>query len=77
VSVSLPFQQGNGPDCFPQVPLPFPPYLHQEKAIQQLSSATPHNTLVATGTGSSKTECFLLPLLDHCRHEHARGSRGI
>jgi DEAD/DEAH box helicase domain-containing protein len=32
---------------------------------------------VATGTGSSKTECFLLPLLDHCRNEHARGSRGI
>jgi DEAD/DEAH box helicase domain-containing protein len=32
---------------------------------------------VATGTGSGKTECFLLPLLDHCRLEHAEGSRGI
>jgi len=77
VSVSLPFQQGNGRAWFPKILLPSPPYHHQEKAIQQLSSATPHNTLVATGTGSSKTECFLLPLLDHCRNEHARGSRGI
>ncbi|WP_411875413.1 hypothetical protein [Vulcanococcus limneticus] len=28
VSVSLPFQQGSGRDWFPQIPLPFPPYLH-------------------------------------------------
>jgi DEAD/DEAH box helicase domain-containing protein len=78
VTVSLPFQQGSGCDWFPQIPLPFPPYLHQEKAFLRLSSASPLNTLVATGTGSGKTECFLLPpLLDHCRQEHAQGSRGI
>ncbi len=77
VSVSLPFQQGSGRDWFPQIPLPFPPYLHQEKSFLRLSSASPLNTLVATGTGSGKTECFLLPLLDHCRLEHAQGSRGI
>ena len=77
VSVSLPFQQGSGRDWFPQIPLPFPPYLHQEKAFLRLSSASPLNTLVATGTGSGKTECFLLPLLDHCRQEQALGSRGI
>jgi DEAD/DEAH box helicase domain-containing protein len=77
VSVSLPFQQGSGRDWFPQIPLPFPPYLHQEKAFLRLSSASPLNTLVATGTGSGKTECFLLPLLDHCRQEHAQRSRGI
>jgi len=77
VSVSLPFQKGSGRDWFPQIPLPFPPYLHQEKAFLRLSSASPLNTLVATGTGSGKTECFLLPLLDHCRQEHAQGSRGI
>ncbi len=32
---------------------------------------------MATGTGSGKTECFLLPLLEHCRLQHARGQRGI
>ncbi|MEA5474527.1 DEAD/DEAH box helicase [Synechococcus sp. CCY9201] len=30
-----------------------------------------------TGTGSGKTECFLLPLLEHCRLQHAQGQRGI
>jgi DEAD/DEAH box helicase domain-containing protein len=77
VSVSLPFQQGSGRDWFPQIPLPFQPYLQQEKAFLRLSSGTPLNTLVATGTGSGKSECYLLPLLDHCRLEHAQGSRGI
>ena len=24
-------------------------------------------TIVATGTGSGKTKCFLWPILDHCR----------
>ena len=33
--------------------------------------------LVATGTGSGKTECFRLPLLDHCRQQQAPGQRGI
>ena len=32
---------------------------------------------MATGTGSGKTECFLLPLLEHCRQQHALGVRGI
>lgn len=32
---------------------------------------------MATGTGSGKTECFLLPLLEHCRQQHAQGTRGI
>ena len=77
VSVALPFHQGSGRDWFPQIPLPFPPYRHQEKAFQRLSPGTPVNTLVATGTGSGKTEAFLLPLLDHCREQRAQGQRGI
>jgi DEAD/DEAH box helicase domain-containing protein len=59
------------------VALPFPPYLHQEKAFDRLLPGTPRNTLVATGTGSGKTECFLLPLLEHCRQQQAQGLRGI
>ena len=77
VSVSLPFREGSGRDWFPQIPLPFPPYLHQEKAFQRLLPGTPGNTLVATGTGSGKTECFLLPLLDHCRQQRIQGTGGI
>jgi DEAD/DEAH box helicase domain-containing protein len=77
VSVALPFHQGTGRDWFPQIPLPFPPYRHQEKAFDRLLPGTPRNTLVATGTGSGKTEAFLVPLLEHCRQQQAQGSRGI
>ncbi|MCX5943680.1 MAG: DEAD/DEAH box helicase [Cyanobacteria bacterium] len=77
VSVALPFLQGSGRDWFPQIPLPFPPYHHQERAFDRLLPGTPRNTLVATGTGSGKTECFLLPVLEHCRLQHSQGQRGI
>ena len=75
--MSLPFHQGSGRDWFPEILLPFPPYRHQEKAFQRLLPGSPQNPLVATGTGSGKTECFLLPLLEHCRQQHAQAQRGI
>jgi DEAD/DEAH box helicase domain-containing protein len=59
------------------VALPLPPYRHQEKAFDRLLPGAPRNLLVATGTGSGKTEGFLLPLLEHCRLQHAQGQRGI
>ena len=31
------------------------------------TSAGRRSTVIATGTGSGKTECFLFPILDHCR----------
>jgi DEAD/DEAH box helicase domain-containing protein len=76
LSIQLPFRQGEGgPGFFPDVPLQFAPYLHQEQAFQRLSGDQPRSTIVATGTGSGKTECFLYPILDHCyRH---RGEPGI
>jgi DEAD/DEAH box helicase domain-containing protein len=76
LAINLPFRQGEGgPDFFPDVPLTFPPYLHQEQAFGRLSGDRPRSTLVATGTGSGKTECFLYPILDMCcRH---RGESGI
>ena len=77
LSVSLPFREGSGRNWFPEIPLPFPPYLHQERAFERLLPGTPSNTLVATGTGSGKTECFLLPLLEHCRQQRIQGIRGI
>lgn len=58
----------------------FRPYAHQAQAFARLSSAggrTPQPTIVTTGTGSGKTESFLLPILDHCRREKAAGVRGV
>src|SRR5262245_49778656 len=70
LSIQLPFRQGlSGPDFFPEAPLAFKPYVHQEQAFRRLSGARPRSTIVATGTGSGKTESFLYPILDHCyRH---------
>ena len=55
------------------------PYQHQVQAWRRLNSKDrePEPTLITTGTGSGKTEAFLIPVLDHCRRERARGKRGI
>jgi hypothetical protein len=37
---------------------------HQELALRAI--VTGRHTVIATGTGSGKTESFLLPILDHC-----------
>jgi len=76
LDIQLPFQEGHGgPDYFPDLPMPFQPHLHQEKAFDRLSGPNPKSTIVATGTGSGKTECFLYPVLDYC-YQH-RGEPGI
>lgn len=44
----------------------FPPYKHQLHAFQALTMKGGHQpvpTLLTTGTGSGKTECFLYPIL--------------
>lgn len=46
-------------------------FWHQAQAIRRLSSRAgpPRNTVIATGTGSGKTEAFIIPIVDHClRH---------
>ena len=53
----------------------FPPHRHQENAFDRLKSPFYRSTLIATGTGSGKTECFLMPILDHCVQH--RGESGI
>jgi hypothetical protein len=40
-------------------------YRHQEEAIEAILAG--RHTVVATGTGSGKTESFLIPILSHCR----------
>lgn len=76
LSASLPFRSGSsGIDYFPDVPMAFPPHRHQEQAFGRLQHPNYQSTIVATGTGSGKTECFMMPILDHC-FKH-RGEPGI
>ena len=46
-------------------------YLHQEKAIRKINQE--HNLVVTTGTGSGKTECFILPIINHLLREKEAG----
>ncbi|MBW9249076.1 MAG: DEAD/DEAH box helicase, partial [Acidithiobacillus ferriphilus] len=51
------------------------PYLHQIEAWKILSQDTPQSLVVASGTGSGKTECFMVPILDRLvRHRAAQQS---
>ncbi|MFE2721736.1 DEAD/DEAH box helicase [Kitasatospora sp. NPDC059327] len=81
--IRTPFLQA-GPgwrDCLDWAPGDgWTPYAHQAEAFNRLSSAhghVPQPTMVTTGTGSGKTESFLIPVLDHCRREKAAGRRGV
>ncbi|MCD4654173.1 DEAD/DEAH box helicase, partial [bacterium] len=40
-------------------------YYHQSQAIETLMSPNPHPVVVTTGTGSGKTEAFLLPVIQN------------
>ncbi|AXE34647.1 DEAD/DEAH box helicase [Chromobacterium phragmitis] len=79
LQVGLPFVPGTaGRDFFQDFKTEHPGYSHQERAWQHLSSQhLAANTLVATGTGSGKTECFLYPLLDHCARARKAGEAGV
>ena len=56
------------------LPLDRPFYRHQEMALKKVIAG--RNVVVATGTGSGKTESFLLPILDHLARESAAGALG-
>ena len=58
----------------PALPLDRPLYRHQEQALRK--AAAGRNLMVATGTGSGKTESFLLPVLSALTAEHAAGTLG-
>ncbi len=84
VDLRLPFRRA---ESTAESPLgfnpPFAPYQHQLEAFRRLHSREEHApkaTLVTTGTGSGKTECFLYPILDHCLRvnaEHRDESGGV
>ncbi|MDC0267835.1 DEAD/DEAH box helicase [bacterium] len=53
-----------------------PLHCHQSEAIQNICEKR-ENLLVATGTGSGKTECFLYPLLDALLKADINGCSGV
>ena len=79
IQVGLPFRTGTqGKLFFGTFETEHPGHIHQEAAWQRLSSnRMAAGTLVATGTGSGKTECFLYPVLDHCSRANSEGLGGI
>lgn len=79
LEVKLPFRTARHSSESPltQVKLGFAPYMHQQRAFERLATLQPQSTLVATGTGSGKTECFLYPILDYCLQERRKGIKAI
>lgn len=77
ISMNLPFLVGSkkAKEHFPELRIPFPPHCHQEISWERLKEF--RSTLIATGTGSGKTECFLYPVLEHVRCRRRLGFKGV
>ncbi|MCP4715616.1 MAG: DEAD/DEAH box helicase, partial [Deltaproteobacteria bacterium] len=58
--------------CSAALPLQRPLYLHQDQAISKVVQAR-RNLIVATGTGSGKTESFLIPIMNYLLQQRAQG----
>lgn len=58
----------------PSLPADRPLYAHQETALRKVAAG--RNVVVATGTGSGKTESFLLPILRRLSEERENGTLG-
>jgi len=52
------------------------PYYHQQKAIEA-GSGREQNFVVTTGTGSGKSLCFVLPILNYCLKAKEKNLPGI
>lgn len=53
------------------------PYVHQVKAWRQLLDPTPRSAIITTGTGSGKTECFMVPILEDLIREQQRKQEAL
>jgi len=77
VQLGLPFVEGESKTAFfKDFETEYPAHRHQELAWE-LCGRQGRSTLVATGTGSGKTECFLYPVLDHVAKARNEGVKGI
>ncbi|HHV96805.1 MAG TPA: DEAD/DEAH box helicase [Clostridiaceae bacterium] len=79
IAVRLPFRAaGENTVEFDAVIPKYKPHLHQAKSYERLIGDNPRSTLIATGTGSGKTECFLYPILEYCyHHSDERGIKAL
>lgn len=82
ISLKLPFVKAEAGEDIPlEIRPPFPPFDHQLKAFQRLTTSKEHQpqpTILTTGTDSGKTEAFLYPVLDYCyKNLHRKGIKVI
>ncbi len=80
VQLRRPFRPADANERVPfDFPVEFHPFKHQNRSWRRLTSQSqkPKPTIVTTGTGSGKTECFLFPILDHCLRARKEGQKGI
>lgn len=59
-------------ECDKEIKLVRGLYKHQEIAVCKINSGK--NIVVTTGTGSGKTECFILPIINHLLREKEAGT---
>lgn len=55
----------------------FHPYEHQLNAWKTLSRENPKSIIVTSGTGSGKTECFMVPILNDLVKQHEEYSKQL
>lgn len=53
------------------------PYVHQLQAWRTLLDEEPRSAVITTGTGSGKTECFMVPILENLIREHERSEAAL
>jgi len=67
--------------CFKEgkpLPIEAPLYTHQATAVRKLCNVDdPRNIVVSSGTGSGKTECFLIPILNDLLLDPSPGVRAV
>ncbi len=53
------------------------PFEHQQESWKALSAKDVHSILVSSGTGSGKTECFMVPMISDFAHQADHLTQGL